>query len=110
MPTLNVQSLLQDMLQAAKMSLKDKWPSVRDLATSSLKKIAQSLVEIEIMKQDGTITEEQARLMVSMDKNTFKIMMLTIEGLGLLAVESALNAALNVIRDTVNTAVGFVIL
>ena len=110
MPTLNVQSLLQDMLQAAKASLKDKWPSVRDLATSSLKKIAQSLVEIEIMKQDGTITEDQARLMVSMDKNTFKIVMLTIEGLGLLAVESALNAALNVIRDTVYTAIGFAIL
>ena len=110
MPTLNAQSLLQDMLQAAKGSLSDKWPSVRDLATSSLKKIAISLVEIEKMKLDGTITEEQANLMVSMDKNTFKIVMLTVEGLGLLAVEDVLNAALNIIRDTVNTAIGFAIL
>jgi hypothetical protein len=35
--------------------------------------------------------------------------LLTVEGLGLLAVEQAINAALRVVKDTVNTALGFVL-
>jgi hypothetical protein len=110
MATLDVNRLLEEMLAAAKTSFADQWPTAKDLSISSLKKLAVSFVEIEKMKLNGTITDEQARLLLSMDKNTFRIVLLSIEGLGLLAVENALNAALNIVRDTVNTAVGFVLL
>jgi hypothetical protein len=110
MATLDVNRLLEEMLAAAKTSFADQWPTAKDLAISSLKKLAVSFVEIEKMKLNGTITDEQVRLLLSMDKNTFRIVLLSIEGLGLLAVENALNAALNIVRDTVNTAVGFVLL
>ena len=39
-----------DMVKAAENSLKDKWPDVRDLATSSIKTLAQNIVDIEKMK------------------------------------------------------------
>ena len=45
-----------------------------------------------------------------MQKNATKTVFLTVEGLGILAVEAAMNAALKTIRDAVNTAVGFVLL
>jgi len=35
--------------------------------------------------------------------------MLTLEGMGLLLVEAAINSALAVVKDTVNRAVGFVL-
>jgi hypothetical protein len=107
MPTLDVSTLLKDMLGAAKNSLGNKWPKVKDLATNSFKKLSQVLVDIETMKLAGTISNEQASLMLDMEKNTFKIVMLSVEILGILAVEDALNAALKVVKQTVNTAVGF---
>jgi hypothetical protein len=45
-----------------------------------------------------------------MQKNSALAVMLTVEGLGLLTVESAINAALGAVRDSVNTAVGFALL
>ena len=36
--------------------------------------------------------------------------LLTIEGLGIVAVQNAINAALSVVKDTVNTAIGFTLL
>jgi hypothetical protein len=39
-----------------------------------------------------------------------RIVLLTIEGLGILAVEAAINAAIDVVRSSVNTALGWAIL
>lgn len=110
MAALDFNIILNEMISAGKASFSSKWPKIKDLATTSFKKLSLTLVNIEEMRLAGTITEAQAKLMVDMDKNSFKIVLLSVEGLGLLAVEDALNAALNVIRKAVNTAVGFILL
>lgn len=110
MATLDFNLLLNQMINAGKASFSDKWPGVKDLATNSFQKLAQTLVDIEKMRIEGTIDETQARLLIDMEKNTFKIVLLSIEGLGLLAVEDALNAALKIIKDTVNKAIGFILI
>lgn len=99
-----------DMVKAAENSLKDKWPDIKDLATSSIRTLAQNIVDIEKMKAAGSITNEQARLMIGIQQDAFKIVLLSEEGLGLLAVEAALNAVLKVIRSAVNTALGFILI
>jgi hypothetical protein len=110
MPQLNIEDLLKKMLEAAKGSLTKDWQKISGVATSSLKALAQNLVDIEEMKLDGTITQEKAALMIDMQKNTIKIVMLTEKGLGLLAVEAAINAVIGVVKDTVNTAIGWTLL
>lgn len=102
--------LLKEMLDSAKNVLADKWPAVKDLATSSFKTLAQSLVDIEQMRLDGTISEEQARLLLDLHKNTVKITLLSEEIIGIVAAEEAINAALDSVRNTVNTAIGFALL
>jgi hypothetical protein len=110
MNTLDFSSLLNQMLQSAKSVLADKWPAVKDIATSSFKTLAQSLVDIEEMRLNGTITEEQACLLLDMHKNTAKIALLSEEIIGIVAAEQAINAAIDSIRSTVNTAIGFALL
>ncbi|MEO6455152.1 MAG: hypothetical protein ABIN97_13815 [Ginsengibacter sp.] len=112
MPALKINELLNTMAGAAKTSLADKWPDIRDLATSSFKALAQNLVDIEKMTLPPapSITKAQAKLLVSMQKNTIKMVLLSEKGLGLLAAEEAINAALNAIKTAVNTATGFVLL
>lgn len=108
--TLDLNSLFTEMFKAVETSFGDKFPKIRDLARSSVKTLAQNIVDIEAMKITGTITEEQARLKLGIQKDAFKIILLTEEGLGLLAVESALNAALDVVKKAVNTAIGFILI
>lgn len=108
--SIDVADLLTDMLEAAKGVLTEKWPEVRDYAKTELKGIAEGIALIERLHVAGQIDEEQAKLLLDMKKNTAKIVLLTIEGLGLLAVEQAINAALNVIKETVNGALDFALL
>ena len=110
MASIDFNSMLSQMIGAAKISLADKWPTVESLATSSLKSIAQNIIDIEVMTEENVITKEQSVLKIMLQQNAFRTMLLTQEGLGLLAAQDALNAVTDVIRGTVNKAIGFVLL
>ena len=110
MASIDFYSMLSQMVDAAKTSLDKKWPTVEALATSSLKSIAQNIIDIEIMTAENIITQEQSVLKIKLQQNAFRTMLLTQEGIGLLAAEQALNAVTDIIRGTVNKAIGFVLL
>ncbi len=108
--SINFNDIFEKMVAAGKESLHTNWATIKDLATSSYKTLAQNIVDIEKMNIAGTITKEQAKLKIGIQKNAFTTILLTEQGLGLLAVEAALNASLNVIKDLVNSAVGFLLI
>ena len=110
METIDANELLEKMLKAVKKSLEDKWPQVRDLARSEFGKFARNIEDIRIMRKKRKITKEQAALQLDIQKNSIKTVLLTEEGLGLLAVEAAINAAMDAIRATVNKAIGWALL
>lgn len=103
-------ALARDMLNAARLSLGTDWPSVKDYAATEFRKLAQSLVNLAKLSASGTVTQQQAQALARIYQNTTQVVLLTIEGLGLIAVENAINSALNVVRDAVNAAAGLVIL
>jgi hypothetical protein len=107
---LNVSSLAKAMVEAAKGKLKEQWPEVKEFARAEAKKTAETLAMIERLTLAGQINLRQAKALLSMQKNSALAVLLTVEGLGLLTVESAINAALASVRDTVNTALGFVLI
>jgi hypothetical protein len=107
---LNFDRLLNEMIDAAKQSLGKHWEGIKDTAIISFKTLTLNLVEIEKMRVSKSITEEKARLLVGMQKDAVKIALATEKGLSLLAAEAALNAAIDVVRETVNKAIGFAIL
>lgn len=110
MPKIDVEELLQNMLAAASGVLKKQWPKAKEYAESEFKKIGESIVFIEKQRALGKMTAEQARLHLELQKNASRAVLLTLEGLGILAVEASINAALAVIRETVNKALGFALL
>lgn len=105
--SMNASQLGKDILAAFKGSLSEKWPEIREYGEAEAKKLAQTLVMIEALRASGKITEEQARLHLEIQRNATRTVMLTLEGLGILAVEAAMNAALASVREAVNTALGF---
>ena len=88
-------------------SLKKSAPDIKDYAESEGRKLAQTLVMIESLVVQKKISNEEAKLQLDIQRNASKTVFLTIEGLGLLAVEAAINAALGVVKDAVNKAIGF---
>jgi hypothetical protein len=107
---LSASQLGKDILAALKGTLTEKWPEIKEYGEAESKKLAQALVMIEALKVSGKINEEQAALHLEIQKNASRTVLLTIEGLGILAAEAAINAALNVVKDAVNTALGFALL
>ena len=107
---LNVSQLAKAMTEAAKGKLKDHWPDVKEFARSEAKKTSETLAMIERLTLTGDINLKQAKALLAMQKNSAIAILLTVEGLGLLTVESAINAALGAVRDTVNQAVGFLLI
>ncbi len=110
MSTINFNQLVKDMLTAAKGPLSASWKEAKPYAESEFKAFAENIRLIEKLKLEGTIDEERARLHINIQKNSIQIVLLSIEGIGILAVENAINAAISVIQNTVNRAIGWSIL
>lgn len=104
---LRASSLVKEMLAAAKGEVSERWPDVKIYAEAEAKKLAQTLVMIEKLKVTGQISKKQAEILLDMQRQTSRVVLLTIEGLSLLAAEAAVNAAIKSIRDMVNDAIGW---
>lgn len=107
---LDVAGLAKAMLGAARAKLKKQWPVIKEYAAAEARKTAETVALIERLRLTGEISPKEARLLLEMQKNSAKAVLMTVEGLGLLAAESAINAAIGAVRTTVNKAVGFALI
>lgn len=107
---LNGEQLMEDMLQAALPILRKGGADALTFATGELRKMAELAVSVEAQLIAGEIDQAQAALLFDMQKQASKAVLLTVQGLGLVNAELALNAALGVIKGVVNTAVRFPLL
>lgn len=99
--------ILKPMVAAAHESLAKDWGKAEDYAKPELKKLATSLADIAKLVAADKVNKRQAKALLNIHRNTTQAVLLTIEGLGVIAVEDAINAALGAARDAVNGAVGF---
>lgn len=110
MAKIDFKPLVNSIINSLKTNLAGKWPAISGLATASVKTLAHNLVEIEKMAISNTITPAQANLLFDMQKNALKAVLLSEEGLGLLAAEAAINEVLDTIKEIVNKALGFALI
>lgn len=110
MTSIDVSGVVSSMLAAARGVLGEKWPALKEYAQAEMEKLARTFVQIETLYKKNQITEGEASVLFQMQKNTARAVMLTLEGMSLLLVEQALNAALAVVKDVVNGAIGFALL
>ncbi len=108
--SLKLRDILAPMVAAAKASLSADWANVRDYAKPEFKQLAQTLVDITKLAAHQKISAAEAKSVLNIHKNTALMVMLTVEGLGVIAGENAINAALKAVRDTVNKALPFKLL
>src|ERR1700747_1998571 len=110
MSEIDTTSLVQNMLAAIKQVLQLHWNDVRPFAETEMKKLAATAVLIETGHADGTITDAQAQILLNMQANASQAVLTAVETVGMIAAQDAINAAIQVLTDAVNKAIGFAIL
>ena len=103
---INTDVLLKKMLASASGAFQERWPTAKDYAEMEFQKLLIQAEHIRKLKSQKKITEDEAKLLMDLQRNAMRSVLLTLEGLGVLTVEAAMNTALSVVRDAVNTAVG----
>lgn len=108
--SINTSQLASQMATAFVNVLQNKAPAIKNYANSEAQKFAHTLAMIEQLYASKQIDEYEAKLQLDIQKNATRTVFLTIEGLGILAVEATINAALAVAREVANKAIGFALL
>jgi hypothetical protein len=70
-------------------------------------KIALAIKHIAEMVRDGEILPEEAPLYLDIQMQHSRAVLRTVEGIGLVAAEQAINGALDLLKGAVTTALGF---
>lgn len=104
---IDISELLKSMLDASKNVLKKEWKNISPIAELQLKNIVHNLEQISVLKLEGKITEQQAKLHLTIQKESYKTILLSFEGIGIITAEKAINAALNAIKTTINKSIGW---
>lgn len=103
-------ALLSDMIDATQRTITANWSGLKPFVESESRHILESIRLIAGLKEKGSITEEQAALHMEIQLETYKSLLLTVQGIRKVQAENAVNAGLGVIRDTVNRLLGWALL
>ena len=98
-----------DMYTAAAGVGVEGWGEVRGVVKTELRALSLHIKEIGKGYARGNMKKRTARTLVKMAKNNLIALLATTTTMVLVTVEKMINAALGVIRDLVNTAMGFVL-
>lgn len=107
MTALDVRSLGDSMIDAARDAVTARWPAVRALAEVELRKLAQTLEDIRALLEAGEIDTAGAHQLLRMQQNSARGVLCMVEGLGLLTAEEAVSAAGRAVAAIVNGIVKF---
>jgi len=108
--TLDAKHLLGPILSAIKPVLSKYWGDVKDYAETEAEKMAKTLATITELRVANKINDQQAQALLDMQKHAMQVVFLAVEGIGLIAAQNAINAALGAVKDVVNKAIGFALL
>jgi hypothetical protein len=109
MPDLDLDSIVKDMGNAALPHLKGGAAKAKQFGKTEALKIAQTAQMLAQGVTTGRIDANEAKLILEVQKNASRSILLTIKGLGIVAVENAVNAAMDVVRKAIKTATGVVL-
>ena len=105
-----LENLDEKMFAAAKSSLGSKFASVELYLKAESEKLAITLRMIIESYAAHEISKAEAKILLNQQKVAISAVLTAVEGLSAVAVQAALNAALKVVKDVVNSKIGFPLL
>jgi hypothetical protein len=103
---LDINKVVSDMLQASSGALIKGGQQASEYASHEYAQFIDDIEHVQTMAEQGTITAAEAQALVDQHKMSMQAVLLCIEGLGVIAVQNAINAALKVLNDAIAAALG----
>ena len=103
-------ALLSDMLDAARQTMTENWSELQTFVEWESRHILESVDRIARLKEEGRIDEDQARLQMEIQRETFISLLLTVKGVRLVQAENAVNAVMSVLGKAANRMLGWSLL
>lgn len=110
MAQIDIGNLFSSMFAAAKDATGDDWQSLVDHAEGELRRLAELAARIEAQHLVGDLTDEEATALLEGARIAARIALRSAAGVQRVIAEKAINAAVGVLRETLNSAVGFSLL
>ena len=104
---LDVGSLATIMIEAVRKTIGNRWPAIRAIVELELRRLAQSLEDVQRLLAEGVIDRQRAMHHVEMHRNTAVSIVKTVEGIGLATAREVVDTAANAAGAVVNRLVGF---
>ena len=98
------------MLEAAKTSFGAKFKVIEHFVKAESEKLAITLRMIIEARDAGQISKEEASILLNGQKVSAIAVLTAAEGMTAVAAQAALNASLNVVKEFVNSKLGFTLL
>lgn len=103
-------NLGESMFSAARTALGARATTVRHFLKHESEKLAITLRMVIQGLADGEISRAEARILLNQQRLATTAVLTSAEGMTAVAVQSAINSALGVVKDFVNRRVGFTLL
>lgn len=103
---LNIAQVVNDMLQAALPYLSKGGQQASAYASHEFQQYIVNVEHVQKLSEEGKVTDQEAQFLVDQYKLSMKAVLLTIEGLGIIAAQNAINAAIDVLNSALNKALG----
>ena len=103
---LDIDKVASDMLQASASALIKGGKQASEYASHEYAQFIGDIEHVQTMAEEGTITAAEAQALVDQHKLSMQAVLLCVEGLGVIAVQNAINAALQVLNDAITAALG----
>jgi glyoxylate carboligase len=107
---IDVPAVAKDILKAMKSALKVSSAKALHFAATEARHLAQMLADIATGTAAGVINAQEAKALLQIQRLATQSVLLTVKGLGIIAVDNALNAGLAAVKAKVNKAAGIPLL
>jgi hypothetical protein len=102
----DIGNVVSEMVRVSADALIKGGRQATDFATREYSQFIRDIEQIQTQAEKGLITAETAQSLVEQHKLSMQAVFLTVEGLVLIAVQNAMNAALKVLNDALTAALG----
>lgn len=105
MEKIDFKELGMQMLHAMEGPIKDHFEQAKEIADGELEGFAKRTAELANKVVEGKISEDQARAILRIRKASIETVLLSISGIGIVAAQQAINAAIGVLIGVIAKAI-----
>ncbi len=103
MASINIQEIVVEITGSAQGILESKWHSFKPYAEHEFRQFTENAEFLANLRINNEINDAELKARLELQKLALKNVLLAIEGIGLIAAQEVINAAINILAKAIKT-------